>query len=255
MPHRKLRFCGGPKHWRAGELIQLTRRGAVFTGSAAGLRDLCAQYRLNHYIILPNLLAPDLLETILGQIEAAPFVKRENDGITTQSIIDDLGVLNLLLFLVNVPGFQRFVEYLTGCRRIANFRGRVYRLYPRTDDRIVWHTDACDHRMVALSLNLTTKEYRGGTLQIRYHDSKEIRHEVRNTRLGDALLMRVSKKLCHRVLPVEGEVPRTALAGWFRWEKDKDESFHAALRKAAESIPGIQEASEADSNQISGRRP
>jgi hypothetical protein len=105
-------------------------------------------------------------------------------------------------------------------------------LNPTTGDQIVWHTDVYDHRMVTFSLNLTAQEYRGGTLQIRYRGSEEILHEVRNTGLGDALLMRVADKLFHRVLPVEGDVPRTAMAGWFRWEKG-DVNFHDGLRKAS----------------------
>lgn len=36
-------------------------------------------------------------------------------------------------------------------------------LNPTTGDRIVWHTDMYDHRIVAFSLNLTVQEYRGGT--------------------------------------------------------------------------------------------
>jgi hypothetical protein len=87
--------------------------------------------------------------------------------------------------------------------------------------------------MVTLSLNLTAQEYRGGALQFRYRGSEQILHEVRNTGLGDALLLRVSKKLFHRVLPVEGDVPRTVLAGWFRWEKG-NVNFHDALRNASQ---------------------
>ena len=67
--------------------------------------------------------------------------------------------------------------------------------------------------MVTFSLNLTAQECRGGTLQIRYSGSDEILYEVRNTGPRDALLMRVANKLFHRDLPVEVDVPGTALAG------------------------------------------
>jgi hypothetical protein len=52
-------------------------------------------------------------------------------------------------------------------------------------------------------------------LQIRYRGSDEILHEVRNKGPRDALLMGVANKLSHRVLPVEGDVPRTAWQGGF----------------------------------------
>jgi 2OG-Fe(II) oxygenase superfamily len=228
-------------------MIQLTRQGVVFMGSPADLRGLRAQFQRDHYIILPKLIEPDLLGTILKRVESAPFTKQEYNGIVAQSVIDDQVTYSLLLFLANIPEFHRLVQRITGCRRISDFQGRVYRLNPSTDDRIVWHTDVCDHRMVTLSLNLTTPEYRGGTLQIRYRGSTEILHEVRNTGLGDALLMRVAKKLTHRVLPVEGDVARTALAGWFRWGKDKKDDFHAAVRSVAQDSPVAHETAGANS--------
>ncbi len=220
-------------------MIQLTRQGAVFSGSSSDLQALRAQFQRDHYIILPKLIEPDLLATLLKRMESAPSVQKEDDGIFAESTIEDPLTYNLFLFLVSIPEFQRLVQRITGCRRIADFQGRIYRLNPSTGDRIVWHTDVYDHRMVTFSLNLTAQEYRGGTLQIRNRGSEEILHEVRNTGLGDALLLRVSKNLCHRVLPVEGDVPRTALAGWFRWEKGS-ENFHDALRKASQDSTGQQ---------------
>lgn len=215
-------------------MIQLTRRGVAFSGSPTDLRALRAKFHRDHYIILPKLIEPELFQTILARIESAPFEKQEYNGVVSQSVMNDPATYSLLLFLFNMPEFQRVVQRVTGCRKIAAFGGRVYRLNPSTDERIVWHTDVHDHRMITLSLNLTTHEYRGGALQIRQQGSEEILHEVRNTGLGDVLLMRIAKKLTHRVLPVEGEVPRTALAGWFRWEK---EDFHTAVRKVSGVLP------------------
>jgi len=239
---------------RNGELIQLTRQGVLFSGSAGDLRALRAQFQHDHYDILPKLIEPDLLGTIVKRLETAPFVSKEYNGVVSQAVFDDPLTYHLLLFLVNVPEFHRLVQRITGCRKIADFRGRVYRLNPNTDNRIVWHTDVTDHRMVTFSLNLTTQEYRGGTLQIRNQDSKEILHEVRNTGLGDALLMRVTKKLAHRVLPVEGDIPRTAMAGWFRWEADKKEGFHANVRKALQVSREETRMAETDSEVVTASR-
>jgi 2-oxoglutarate-Fe(II)-dependent oxygenase superfamily protein len=232
-------------------MIQLTRRGAVFSGSAADLRALRAQFQRDHYIILPKLIEPDLLATILKRIESAPSVQKEYDGIISQTVIDDPLTSCLLLFLVNIPEFQRLVQRITGCRRIADFQGQIYRLNPGTEDQIVWDTDVCEHHLVTFSLNLTTQAYRGGTLQIRDQSSKEILHEVRNTGLGDALLMRVANKLAHRALPVEGDVPRTALAGWFRWEKG-NVNFHDALRKASRVSTAKHASIETESAELVG---
>jgi hypothetical protein len=231
-------------------MIQLTRQGAVFSGSAADLRALRAQFQRDHYIILPKLIEPDLLATILKRIES---VQEEYDGIISQTVIDDPLTYSLLLFLVNIPEFQRLVQRIAGCRRIADFQGQIYRSNPSTEDQIVWDTDVCEHHMVTFSLNLTTQAYRGGTLQIRHRGSKEILHEVRNTGLGDALLMRVANKLAHRVLPVGGDVPRTALAGWFRWEKG-NVNFHDALRKASRVSTAKAASIETESAELVGGR-
>jgi hypothetical protein len=234
-------------------MIQLTRQGAVYSGSAADLRALRAQFQRDHYIILPKLIEPDLLATILKRIESAPSVQKEYDGIISQAVIDNPLTYSLLLFLVSIPEFQRLVQRITGCRRIADFQGQIYRLNPSTEDQIVWHTDVCEHHMVSFSLNLMTQAYRGGTLQIRDQGSKEILHEVRNNSLGDALLMRVANKLAHRALPVEGDVPRTALAGWFRWEKG-NVNFHDALRKASRVSTAKHASIETESAELVGGR-
>jgi hypothetical protein len=220
-------------------LIQLTRNGLVSYGSSADLRQLRAKFRRDHYLILPKIIEPDLLQTILQRIDSAPFLQVGFDGVASQSVINDPVSYSILFFLMNIPEFQRLIQRITGCRKISEFKGRIYRLNPSTGESILWHTDVCDHRMVTFSLNLTTQEYRGGALQIRNRGSKKILHEVRNTGLGDALLMPVSTKLAHRVLPVEGVIPRTAMAGWFRWEKGK-ESFHSTIRKEFRASAGGQ---------------
>jgi 2OG-Fe(II) oxygenase superfamily len=214
-------------------VIQLTRRGVVFSGSQADLRRLRVQFNRDHYIVLPKLVEPELLDMILRRIEGASFPRYNDDGITFQVTMDDPATFDLLLFLVNNPAFHRIVQRATGCRKIANFRGRVYRMIASENHHIRWHSDVHDHRLVSFSLNLTPGAFQGGALQIRNRDSVELLHEVRNTGLGDAVLFRVTRKLLHRVLPVEGDMPRTAMAGWFRWEK---EDFHSELRRASKSV-------------------
>jgi hypothetical protein len=212
--------------------IQLTRTGAIFSGSKTDLRALRDQFERDHYLILPKLIEPELFQTIMQRVDSAKFLRREYDGVVSQSVMDEPATYHILFFLANMPSLHRLIERITGCRRIANFTGRVYQLMPVSNDRIEWHSDMSDHRMIAFSLNLTRKIYRGGSLQIRYKNSEKLLHEVQNTGLGNALLMRVAKKMRHRVLPVEGDVPRTAMAGWFRWGKD---DYYGELRKTAES--------------------
>ena len=92
---------------RNGDLIQLTRKGVVFSGPAADLRALRAQFQRDHYIILPKLIEPDLLATILKRIESAPSVQKEYDGIVAESAIEDPITYHLFLFLLSIPEFQQ----------------------------------------------------------------------------------------------------------------------------------------------------
>jgi Rps23 Pro-64 3,4-dihydroxylase Tpa1-like proline 4-hydroxylase len=83
-----------------------------------------------------------------------------------------------------------------------------------------WHSDVGQDRLVALSLNLGREPFEGGLLQIRRADSPEIIAEIANRATGDAVIFRIDPSLRHRVGPVEGHVPRTAYAGWFRSRPD-----------------------------------
>jgi hypothetical protein len=95
-----------------------------------------------------------------------------------------------------------------------------------------WHDDLGDYRLVAMSLNLSREVYSGGVLRIRHHATGQIVHAVANTGLGDAILFRITPELDHYVTEVEGAVPKTAFAGWFKSQPH----FHAwVLEHAAEA--------------------
>jgi hypothetical protein len=79
-----------------------------------------------------------------------------------------------------------------------------------------WHDDMVEDRLVAMSINLSTDVYLGGVLQIREKNSQQVIQEVANIGLGDAIVFRLAHSLQHRITDVQGKVPKTAFAGWFR---------------------------------------
>ena len=81
--------------------------------------------------------------------------------------------------------------------------------------------------MVAMTVNLSTDGYAGGFLEMRERSSKKIFAELANTGPGDAILFELAPELQHRVTPVEGSYPKTALAGWFK----ESPEFLSALEK------------------------
>ena len=195
--------------------IQLTRRGANITKDESTLSRLRAEFERNNYVILPRLIERELFESLVRKVEAAPFISRVHEGIGVESCMTDRPTTNAFSFLASDPMFLRAVERISGCPRLGEFTGRVYRMTSSDGHYDTWHTDAIERRMVTMSLNLSRAPYGGGALQLKHRDSKKILGEVRNTGFGDALLFRISENLLHRVQGVEGTVAKTAFAGWF----------------------------------------
>jgi hypothetical protein len=198
----------------------LTPRGARLNANEDEIEHLRAQYRARHHLLLPNLIESGLLDVLLERIERAEFAFRETDGVLTEFRMVDRGPAASLSFLVSNPLFLRFIEQITGAGHLGQFVGRVYRMSAVKDHYSEWHNDVLGNRRVAMSINLTKATFSGGALQMRKRDADTLLAEVKNAGLGDALLFRVSTELVHRVQGVEGDVPRTAFAGWFLEEED-----------------------------------
>ena len=78
-----------------------------------------------------------------------------------------------------------------------------------------WHSDDNESRLVGMSVNLSARLFRGGLFLLRDRQSGLTLAEVANTRLGDAVILRISRDLEHRISDLEGDEPKTAFAGWF----------------------------------------
>jgi hypothetical protein len=219
-------------------MMQLTRTGVVFSGCQDDLNRLRSEFDRDHCVILPKLFEPELLQTVLRRIESAKFVPLEHKGIGLEFCMEDQPTIGLLTFVANVPAFLRLIERITGCGRIGEYSGRVYRMTSRDGHYEDWHDDSEDGRMITMSVNLSPQVFRGGALQMRYRGAEEILHEVCNIGLGDALLFRVSPEFEHRVQGVEGDVPKTALAGWFISGKTFHEGARERVNRSASGDPG-----------------
>ncbi|MDH3600110.1 MAG: 2OG-Fe(II) oxygenase family protein, partial [Candidatus Tectomicrobia bacterium] len=107
-------------------------------------------------------------------------------------------------------------QQLTACPAIGNLIGRLYCSDPSPDHYISWHSDMGDHRLVGISINLTSTDYAGGVFEMREAKTKRLLYEFHSTSLGDAHLFRLDPSVEHRVTPVTGSVSRMAYSGWFR---------------------------------------
>jgi hypothetical protein len=197
-------------------MIRLAREGTVFTGSPDDLAALTSTYRTHHWLRLPQLVAPNLLQRVKDSLRDEPFVPREHAGIGKELSTGAGGALAVLTFLLNDQRLFDLIGDITGCDDIQCFTGRIYRMDPDSEHYDSWHDDLTGHRRVAMSLNLAEEEHQGGVLQIRDRVSKEILQEVHNTTYGDAVIFKLAPELQHRVTAVVGGAPRMAFAGWFR---------------------------------------
>lgn len=200
--------------------VRLTRSGPVVSDSEEELARLRAHFEERHFLSLPGFLDPALLDTLRGKLAASGFARIDRDVGSELRPLDNAPYTALEL-LLNSRAVLGLIPRLTGCAAVACFTGRIYRRAPAESHVSNWHTDLNeDGRMVTLSINLSDEVYRGGTTLVREAATRRVVCELPNTGFGDAILFPIDPRFEHRVLDVEGDVPKTALAGWFNSKPD-----------------------------------
>lgn len=196
-------------------MLQITRSGAVFSGSDADIEQARADFERQDWVRLPSILDRELLTMIQQQLAASDFEE------TSASIYPEVNVSDgALLVLLNSPQVFKIIERIIGSGHIGCFRGRIYRFVPTAKNLLEWHTDLNGTRMAALTINLNTEPYEGGVLSIRETKTKRMLGELTNAGYGDAILFRIDERLEHSVSDVKGTTAKTALAGWFESQPD-----------------------------------
>lgn len=192
----------------------------MVSGSEEELTRLRAHFEERHHLALPGFLDPPLLDTLRGKLAASDFVRIDR-GVGSELRPLDTAPYFALELLLNSRAVLELIPRLTGCPRPACFTGRIYRRAPGQSHVSRWHTDINeDGRMVTLSINLSDAVYRGGTTLVREAATGRVVCELPNTGFGDAILFPIDPRFEHRVLDVEGDAPKTALAGWFNSKPD-----------------------------------
>jgi hypothetical protein len=199
-------------------VLQLSASGSDVSLDAETLTTLQTEFRDRHCVRVKGLLAPDLLASLLPRLAHAQFEETEYHDIGRDLCMVDNVVLHALHFVVNDPAWLRLVERVTGCESLGCYLGRVYRMLPNSGHAEDWHDDMSGTRRIGMSVNLSSEVFEGGAFQLRHYGDDAPRLEVQNTGLGDAILFPIANTLQHRVMPVTGTFPKTALAGWFRSE-------------------------------------
>ncbi len=201
-------------------MITVAKSGLTLTASSEDIDALHLDFVHDHFIRLPGLLSDELLEEFYSQITTAKWEERIHENIGLETCLSDAGIVALINFLINDQDLFMLLEKITGSHPIRSFAGRAYRMVPNSGHYDSWHNDVGKNRLLALSINLGKEPYEGGVLQIRKRTSDKLLAEVPNTGFGNAILFRIAEDLEHRVTNIEGNVPKTAFAGWFQSEPD-----------------------------------
>jgi hypothetical protein len=167
-----------------------------------------------HHFVLPGFIRPEFAAKLaaLGRKEGfrpASYKTGREDrarGRAAASLIEGM------LFNDEVLEFMR---YVSRDPELVAARGRVYRMRRSSRHGLFWHNDLKPGRAIALSIDLSPEKFEGGDLEMRTTPGRKPLVRVRNASLGSALFFRVRRGLEHRVLPVGGENPKVAFAGWF----------------------------------------
>lgn len=214
-------------------MIQITHERTVVPASPGELESARQWFCAHGYVKLRGLIEPRLLASLLDAIDRSEFRHRVHEGIGTELCAEG-AASTALEFLMNDPTLVATVSTMTECGPIGCFEGRVYRLVPESGHYDSWHSDVGQDRLVALSINLGRVPYEGGRLQIRRAEDKVMLGEIENRTAGDAVMFRVHPTLRHRVGPLEGKVPRTAYAGWFRAQPNFRDLLRERLSRGGE---------------------
>lgn len=208
-------------------MIVITRGRTVRTGSEADFLRAREEFERTGCTKLSALLDDDLLRLLLSAADAADFYHRVHEGVGTEMCLVPGPLSGALELMFNDRVLLDLAAELTGCGPCGCFEGRLYRLVPGTEHHDSWHSDVGQDRLAGMSINLGRSEVEGGRLQIRRADSPVILREIANQVAGDAVIFRIDPAYRHRVGPLQGVVPRTAYAGWFRARPD----FRTVLRE------------------------
>jgi hypothetical protein len=216
-------------------LVQVSAQGTI-TADADALPGGRSAFAARHVLRLPALLSPSLFRVLGDELATAAFAAVDR-GFYAEERLERCALWNHLVFLANDPALFRVIEHLTGCDPIGSFMGRVYKRSPdgHFDD---WHSDTAQDRLIGMSVNLGSEPYEGGALRLRERATQHVVFDGANVGRGDAVLFRISTDLEHMVTAVEGRVPRTAFAGWFRRAPDFRDTMLKPLAPASSRPPG-----------------
>ncbi|MEI9993139.1 MAG: 2OG-Fe(II) oxygenase [Rhizomicrobium sp.] len=209
-------LAGRAGDMRSSPRICLTSHDTVIAGDPQSDAALAAQFARRHVLELPDLIQPDVLQTLAPAIGAARFVACAVDGVGPRLRERPTRLGNLLRHLLRRQALRDWLTRITGVSPLGAVTGAVARFEGGGGQALDWHDDiGASARMLAVTINLGDAPYEGGVFEMRRRDTGEILFRHTHRQPGSALVFRVSPALEHRVTPVNAGGPRTVFSGWY----------------------------------------
>jgi hypothetical protein len=141
-------------------VIQIGRWG--LTSDSGQIPILRSEFRNAHCVRLPQLLEASLLAFLEHRLQQGKWLTTIHPGVGEEYVLEDPPALNLLHFVANLPDFRNLIQEITGCGPLRRFQGRIYRMTAAAGHYDQWHDDNFHCRLVGMSLNLSSRVFRGG---------------------------------------------------------------------------------------------
>ena len=117
-----------------------------------------------------------------------------------------------MFFFLSAKPIIDFANYICGIDTIKEYKGRIQKATKETI--IPWHGDNAFERKLALSINISPKEYQGAEVLCRKKDQPEKIERIK-VNIGDAFLIRIDADYEHCLTPITGDNDKVHIIGWF----------------------------------------
>lgn len=169
-----------------------------------------AQFRQNRAIELTDFIAPDLLNLVLERTRSANWVYQNLPGYGSRYVeAEPTVVARVFHTVLSNSNFLDWLGDLTGTAVIRRVGGELSETREAAPDlQLRWHNDRhVPGNRLAMTINLSDHSSEGGNFILRDVDGTELA-QYKHTKVGAALIFRLSNRLEHCLTPLESGGPR-----------------------------------------------
>lgn len=200
-----------PSVGTSGPLVVGRQNSAILAEPAAWR----AQFEHARHFVLPDLIDPDFLPTLLERCDRADYVRDDRSGLYAREVEAPQRVGSALNLIMTRAPLLRWIEAATGVGALVRCEGRLVRTCANDRDKIDWHDDDLPARRLGFVLNLSAAPFVGGAFQLRRKGTVDLLCDFIHERPGTAMIFDVNDDFEHRVLPITQGGPRRMFSGWF----------------------------------------